>query len=130
MNTDLWMVYDKVESSLWHLRTFGIEPLSYGSLITPFLTEKLLDDLKLIISRKFKNEIWNLEDWLKYFKEELQVKDNCLTSSPENPSNQGTVHKGRETREKCLPVTASALFSQSNSHPVCVKNTHQQNVLQ
>ena len=118
---DLRMIYDKVESSVPNLRTLGIEPLSYGSLLTPLLTEKLPDDLKLIISRKFKNEIWNLEDLLKYFKEELRVKENCLTFSPGNLANQGTVHKSSETREKHLPVTtASALFSQSNSHPVCV----------
>ena len=117
---DLRMIYDKVESSVRNLRTLGIEPLSYGSLLTPLLTEKLPDDLKLIISRKFKNEIWNLEDLLKYFKEELHVKENCSTFSPGNLANQGTVHKGSETREKRLPVTASALFSQSNFHPVCV----------
>ena len=67
-----------------NLRTLGIEPLSYGSLLTPLLTEKLPDDLKLIISRKFKNEIWNLEDLLKYFKEELHAKENCSTFSPGN----------------------------------------------
>ena len=117
---DLRIIYDKVESSERNLTTLGIEPLSYGSLLTPLLTEKLPDDLKVIISHKFKNEIWNLEDWLKYFKEELHAKENCLTFSPGNPSDQGTVHKGSETREKHLPVTASALFSQSNSHPVCV----------
>ena len=117
---NLRIIYDKVESSVRSLRIRGIEPLSYCSLITPILTEKLPDDLKLIISHNFKNEIWNLEDLLKYFKEELHTKENCLTFSPGNPSYQGTVHKGSETRKKYLPVTASALFSQSNSHPVCV----------
>ena len=75
---DLRMIYDKVESSVRNLRTLGTEPLSYGSLLAPLLTEKLPDDLKLIISRKFKTEIWNLEDLLKYFKEELHAKENCL----------------------------------------------------
>ena len=117
---DLRMIYDKVEHSVRNLRTLGNEPLSYGSLLTPLLTEKLPDDLKLIISRKFKNEVSNLVDLLKYFKEELHAKENCLTFSPGNLANQGTVHKGSETREKRLPVTASALFLQSNSHPVCV----------
>ena len=71
------MIYDKVESSVRNLQTLGIQPLSYGSLLTPLLTEKLPDDLKLIISRKFKNKIWNLEDLLKYFKEELHTKETC-----------------------------------------------------
>ena len=71
--------------------------MSYGSLLTPLLTEKLPDDLKLIVSGKFKNEI---EDLLKYFKEELHAKENCLTFSPGNLTNQGIVHTGSETRKK------------------------------
>ena len=73
------MISDKVESCVRNPRTLRIEPLSYRSLLTPLSTEKLSDDLRLVISCQLENEIWNLEDLLKYFKAELQVKENCLT---------------------------------------------------
>ena len=39
--TSLRKIYDRVESSIRDLKSVGINPDSYGSLLTPLLTEKL-----------------------------------------------------------------------------------------
>ena len=38
--TSLRKIYDRVESSIRNLKSVGINPDSYGSLLTPLLTKK------------------------------------------------------------------------------------------
>ena len=59
-NVSLRKIYDRVASSIRNLKSVGINPDSYGSLLTPLLTEKLPSELRMIIARKFSDEIWNL----------------------------------------------------------------------
>ena len=40
------------------MKSIGIDPDSYGSLLTPLLTEKLPSEVRMIIARKFAHEIW------------------------------------------------------------------------
>ena len=51
-------ISDPVESSIWNVKSIGIDPDSYGSLLTPLLTEKLPSEVRMIIARKFAHEIW------------------------------------------------------------------------
>ena len=46
------------------LKTLNINPVSYGALLIPVLTEKIPSDLRLIIARKFDNDICDLETML------------------------------------------------------------------
>ena len=48
---------DRVESSIQKLKSVGINPDSYGSLLTALLTEKLRSELRMIIAGKFSDEI-------------------------------------------------------------------------
>ena len=62
--TSLQKSYNRVESSIQNLKSVGINPDSYTFLLTPLLTETLLSELRMIVARKFFDEIWNLEDLL------------------------------------------------------------------
>ena len=48
---------DRVESSIQKLKSVGINPDSYGSLLTALLTVKLRSELRMIIAGKFSDEI-------------------------------------------------------------------------
>ena len=67
--------YDQVETSVRNRKTLGVEIKPYGSLLIPLLTEKLPDDLRLRIARKFDNDVWELFEILDLFKNELEVKE-------------------------------------------------------
>ena len=56
-SVSLRKIYDRVESSIRNLKSVGINPDSYGSLLTPSSTEKVLSELRMIIARKFSDEI-------------------------------------------------------------------------
>ena len=71
----LRLFYDQVETSVRNLKTLGVEINTYGSLLIPLLTEKLPDDLRLRIARKFDNDVWELSEVLNLVKNELEAKE-------------------------------------------------------
>ena len=71
----LGLFYDQIETSVWNLKTLGLEVTTCGSLLIPLLTEKRPDDLRLRIARKFNNDVWELSEILNSVKNELEVKE-------------------------------------------------------
>ena len=101
---DLRHLYDQVEMCIKNLRALKVETKSYGSLVIPLLTEKLPEELRLVISRKFGSDLWTLDDILLYFKEELQAKERCCFDSPEQ----------KKTIYRDSLFTASNLFNSAD----------------
>ena len=64
---------DNIESHVRSLQGLGIERKSYGSLLAPIILERLPHQLKLIISRNLKSEIWDLDKILLLVNKELRV---------------------------------------------------------
>ena len=54
-------LFDTVSSHVRSLKSLGVEPESYGSLLCPVFLTKLPADLQLIISRKVSEADWNLD---------------------------------------------------------------------
>ena len=72
-------MYGHITTTVRNLKTLNINPVSYGALLIPVLTEKIPSDLRLIIARKFDNDIWDLETMLECFKSELHAKEMCAS---------------------------------------------------
>ena len=60
-------MYDHITTTVRNLKTLNINPVSYGALLIPVLTKKIPSDLRLIVARKFDNDIWDLETMLECF---------------------------------------------------------------
>ena len=86
--TSLQKIYDRVESTTRNLKSVGINPDSYGSLLTPLLTKKLPSELAMIIARKFSDEIWNLEELMNHFKQELHARERCSSVTVKTAEKQ------------------------------------------
>ncbi|XP_065671674.1 uncharacterized protein LOC136089550 [Hydra vulgaris] len=99
-------LYNDIEASVRNLKSLKVETNTYGSLLIPILKDKLPDDLVLLISRKFGGEIWTIDLLLKYFREELNAKECCLTNN-----------KNIEYRKvNSQPFTTAGLYSQNINH--------------
>ena len=72
-----------VETCVRNLKTLNV---TYGYLFIPILKARLPDALVMIIARKFGDNIWILDLFLKYFHEELITKEACFSYKrfPEN----------------------------------------------
>ena len=79
--SQLRKTYDHIENCMRNLSTLDIEPRMYGALLIPVLREKLPEELRIIIARKFQDEIWDLREMVQHFKVELQARERCSAIS-------------------------------------------------
>ena len=73
--------YNDIKSCVRNLKSLKIETTTYDCLLIPILKERLPDDLIILISRKFAEELWTLDTLLKYYNKELQAKECCAKIS-------------------------------------------------
>ena len=71
-------VIDKVEGSVWNLKSLKVDPSSYGILFLPLIKEKLPTEMRLLIARKCDNELWDLSEMLGVLKHEIEAKEHSV----------------------------------------------------
>ena len=68
----LRLLHDQIECSMRNFRSFDVDISTYGVLLVPLVTEKLPNNLRLLMARKFRNEKWDIKEMLVILKEELK----------------------------------------------------------
>ena len=84
-------MYNLVDENVRDLSSLGVPSDTYGKFLVHLLIEKITHSLRLVISREFDDEVWDLENMLKYFKKELFAKERCaslVNEKPYNPNNR------------------------------------------
>ena len=104
-------LYNSVESQVRGLKSLGVEPSLYGSLLSSVLLQKLPSELRLIVSREVSESDWNLNELLKQLKREIKAREQGAMST-----SQATKRQGRDVPPAS---TAAALLSPSNTPHCC-----------
>ena len=73
----LRVMYDKIQVCVRNLTDLGVETSSYGSLLISIIFNRMPEELRLFISRRFKEGNWTLDEMLKMYKEELSARERC-----------------------------------------------------
>ena len=58
-------MYDQTKFCVRNLKALNIDIATYGAILVPFLNGKLPPEIRVILSRNFQNDIWQLDDMLK-----------------------------------------------------------------
>ena len=103
-------VYDSIESHVRSLSSLGVEAETYGPLFIPIMMEKLPEELKLVISRKIKSEVWSIADVLEAFRHELEAREKCKIVG------SSTLPASNYHPKSSQPVTAATLQTSNASH--------------
>ena len=74
-------LYDQIESSVRNLQTLKVDISSYALLLVPLINEKVPTDIRVIIARKFKSEVWDLNEMIEVLKLEIEAKERSLSVS-------------------------------------------------
>ncbi len=98
---DLRQLYDSTESHIRSLKALGVEPTSYGAMLSSVLLTKLPPDLRLIVSRKVSDADLDMGELLATFEEELTARERAA-----KPSHSQT-RRGQDRYRQ----TASTLMS-------------------
>ena len=73
-------LYDQIESSVRNLQTLKVDISSCASLLVPLINEKVPTDIRVIIARKFKSEVWDLNEMIEVLKLEIEAKERSLSA--------------------------------------------------
>ena len=71
-------LYDEIETQVRSLAGLGLDEKSYGCMLTPVLFQKLPDEFKLEISRKFGKTVWDIKQILDYYNLELEAREKIM----------------------------------------------------
>ena len=83
-------IYDSLETSVRNLADLGVQITSYGTLLTSIVFDGIPTELKLLISRKFKNIVFDLDILKEVFKEELFARERiqAICGNKNSSSNE------------------------------------------
>ena len=113
---DLRRLYDQSEANIRSLKALGVEPESYGAMLSSVLLNKLPPDLRLIVSRKISADDLDMDNLLKTLEQELTARERATGSTSQPPCR---IHgQGRSS--------TSAFVASVPGPPVCVfsQNSH------
>ena len=81
-------IYDLVESHVQSLKSLGVSPNSYGTLLSSVLLNKLPLEIQLIASRKVDEDRWSPDALLKVVEDEIRARERTTVNSARKPPNQ------------------------------------------
>ncbi|XP_044167490.1 uncharacterized protein LOC114973695 [Acropora millepora] len=103
----------KIEINIRGLNVLGVESQSFGNLFVPIVMEKILSELRLVVSRKFgSEESLNLDALLSALKTELEARERCIAMKTSGPNVNTAKFEQYRARNK-QPYSASALYTGS-----------------
>ena len=114
--------YDDIESHVRSMDGLGVNINDYGALLAPVIIERLPHQLKLVIGRNIKDEVWDLTKILTVINDELVARENCIMSTDEKGGKNNLSENGMIEN----PFSGSALTSQQKTKNKCVfcKGSH------
>ena len=105
---ELRRLYDTTESHLRSLRSLGVEPTSYGAMLSPMLLTKLPPELRLIVSRKISSTDLNMDNLLKTFQEELVARERASGPKTSHTQPRQGQDRGKHQSSALLTKTQEA----------------------
>ena len=111
---ELRQLYDMTESHLRSLRSLGVEPTSYGAMLSPVLLTKLPSGLRLIVSRKISSADLSMDSLLKTFEEELVARERASNPKSSNSLPRRGHERGRHQSSALLTGSREA-----GAGPIC-----------
>ena len=68
-------IWNSLETNFRNLADLGVEITSYGTLLINIIFDRIPAELKFLSSRKFKNNVFDLDILTEIFKEELFARE-------------------------------------------------------
>ena len=66
---NLRKILNSLETSVRNLTELNVEMNSYGTFLTSIIFARIPNEMRIISSRKFKNDVWDLRNLIDFFKQ-------------------------------------------------------------
>ena len=84
---NLRKILNSLERSVRNLTDLNVEMNFYGTLLISIIFDRIPNELRIIISRKFKNDVWDLRNLIYIFKQELFARERCYAIGKDAENN-------------------------------------------
>ena len=102
------------------LKSLGVSSSSYGCLLSSIMMSKLPQDLRLVVSRKIKDDKWNLEEIMEVIEHEIDARERADVSAGITLPSSGAPKKA----SKELHTGAALLSSELSTACVYCGQSH------
>ena len=73
-------ILDKLNINVRGLQSLGINSEMYGALLIPVIMSKVPDEIHLLIARSCTGAIWDIDNVLKIFKQEVEARESAVAT--------------------------------------------------
>ena len=73
-------ILDKLNINVRGLQSLGINSEIYGALLIPVIMSKVADEIHLLIARSCTGAIWDIDNALKIFKQEVEARESAVAT--------------------------------------------------
>ena len=115
--TTLCTIYDKLDTNIRNLKNLSVETASYGSLLTSIIVERVPTELRLVFSRKFGNENWNLIELMRIFSEELLARERCVPMVTKNKFDENYTAHSLHLKSEVIEQIYNCVFCKKDHPP-------------
>ena len=118
-------LYNQVEASVRNLKSLNVNTDSYGCLLVPLLNEKIPNEIRMMLARRFKEDNWSLLEMLDVIKQEVQAKERSSVSSSikNTPVERKSMFSTQSLHVDTERDNHCAYCSQNHSSSKCLKIT-------
>ena len=95
---------------------FRREKETCGNLLISITNARLPEELRLYLSTKFKNNLWNIGDLLAFLKTDVESKERLISNNNYDKSFDGN-KDNKSKNSNGRPFTLQSLFSSSHKKP-------------
>ncbi|XP_057290238.1 uncharacterized protein LOC130612923 [Hydractinia symbiolongicarpus] len=103
-------LYDLIESQVRSLKALGFKAENYGPMLIPVVLSKLPNDIKLMISRKFDEDIWDAEAVLKFLRKEIMAREKLSNIKLEEDEQREFPSSGSSLNAQAARTGTRKLF--------------------
>ena len=118
--------YNKIENSVTSLKDCEVPTDTCGNLLIDVIFDRIPQGFKVIILRSFKNKVWNLENLLDVFKQELMARETCFAVSSRGNQDKeedrfftSKTFQTSSYKRKDEKITTCAFCSENHSSNKC-----------
>ena len=118
---------------LMNYDSLEVKKETYENLLISIIKARLPKEPRLHLSKKFKNDLWNIDDILSFLKIDVEDKERLISSSHHDKSFDGN-KDNKSKNSNGRPFTSQSLFNSSDNHnprdntkkrcPFCNLNNH------
>ena len=102
-------LFDQVESHMRGLRSLGVPPETYDSLLSSILVNKLPPELHLIISRDVKDKEWDLSGLMKVMECKIDARGRVASQPLKRQSSPLLQPCSLENQDQLAPIVTNLI---------------------